>query len=116
MKVLVYSDIHKEFKNPFVPNCEDIDVVVLAGDTDIGCNSMGMLHDLLGKYKNLNIVFTTGNHEYYGGDIGNIDSRLEDFCKNHSRLHYLQNSNILINGVRFIGATLWTDYNKRDLS
>lgn len=114
MKILAYSDIHREFKNPIELDLTDIDVLCLAGDTDISTNSIPWMIEMVDKNPKLHIVFTTGNHEYYGRDLDNLEIRINDFLKGHDRIHYLQNNNIVINGIRFIGATLWTDYNNRD--
>jgi predicted phosphodiesterase len=35
MKLLIYSDLHVEFA-PFVPEANDADVVILAGDIHVG--------------------------------------------------------------------------------
>lgn len=48
-----------------------------------------------------------GNHEYYGQDITLIDELVKRSPEN---IHVLNNDAIVLNGVRFLGSTLWTDF------
>lgn len=63
------------------------------------------LGDLGSRYKR--VVFTTGNHEYYGSDISSVD----EVCRKKAtgNIHFLQKDALYADGVRYLGATLWTD-------
>ena len=50
-----------------------------------------------------------GNHEFYGADIDVTRAKLADECKT-AGIHLLDPGTIRIEGIRFIGATLWTDF------
>ena len=55
-------------------------------------------------------VYVAGNHEHYKGSI---KEGLEDghyAAAQFPNVHFLENDFVIIDGVRFIGATLWTDY------
>jgi len=116
MKFRLYSDIHTEFgkfnKYP-KDECSDI-VLLLAGDIGVGLDSKLMLLTMCKHYKA--VVMTCGNHEYYHRIMDDIDSRYRDMSDEIDNFHYLQNSTAIIDGVRFIGGTMWTDLNKGDWS
>jgi predicted phosphodiesterase len=105
MKLLVLSDLHLEFSNlPFHAN--DADVIVLAGDIWKGDNGVYWAR---ATWPEKEIVYVAGNHEFYG------KNRLETLAKlriaaRETGVHFLDNEEKLINGVRFLGATLWTDF------
>lgn len=111
MKLLVFSDLHLEHKPKWsLPESfPDYDVCVAAGDIDgspaASIRRLASNPGLKGKP----IVFTPGNHEYYG----NI---LEDAIEEgraaalETGVHFLNADAVVIDGVRFIGATLWSDY------
>ena len=118
MKIFLTSDIHTEHvQKNFNPRLDypwlrfnvpdDTDVIVLAGD--IGNQTDGLewaAHHFKGKP----IIYVAGNHEYYDADI----SILPDLRAKARALgiHFLENESVIINGVRFLGCTLWTDFNQ----
>ena len=58
------------------------------------------------------VLFVAGNHEYYGEDIGQPapERALRKYCRT-SRMEFLNPGYMDIGDVRFVGATLWTDFN-----
>ena len=50
-----------------------------------------------------------GNHEFYGHAIPKL---IDDFCRTSagSNIHVLENDCLHLDGVRFLGCTLWTDF------
>ena len=56
------------------------------------------------------IVYVTGNHEYWSHDIMEVDESIEKYIEAHhlSNIHFLNNKSVIINGTRFLGGTLWT--------
>ena len=110
MKIWVISDLHLEFGASFdIEPPPGTDVVVCAGDvlTKGIAPSIKWLGDkLAGKVP---VVFVAGNHEFYGGSI--VDdiraAKLEDV---YPRLHFLENGKVEIDGVLFVGGTLWSDF------
>lgn len=107
------SDLHIDFED-FIPNLQGIDVYVLAGDIGEFKNFMPWVYETLEANEHVHIVHIIGNHELYCSNIDVIQNKLFEFSKQHYRYHFLQNSSVLLNGINFIGATLWTDFNKHN--
>ncbi len=104
MKIHVLSDLHTEFKAFTIPKT-DADVLVLAGD--IGTKFAGLEQALTSC--EIPVVYVAGNHEYYGAAIPKLTSELQDMARG-SQVHFLENDEFVFQGVRFLGCTLWTDF------
>ena len=125
MKIAVCSDLHLEFGGLILRNTDNADVLVLSGDICVAKDLLELgspmskseaIHDF---FKNCSdefkqVIYIVGNHEHYHGDFRDT---IRDLKYN---LHYLQNLHILdketvaLEGVTFIGGTLWTDMNGED--
>ena len=108
MKLLVLSDLHVEFA-PFEPDLEAIqaaDVVVLAGDIHKGVQGMEWARK---TFPNQKIIYVAGNHEFYGQHWDKLLDRLRAQALVHG-INFLENEAVTIEGIRFLGATLWTDF------
>ncbi len=111
MKLHLISDLHNEFlRSRSVPPIAetDADLIVLAGDIDTGLRGLEWAADeaeRLGKP----VIYVTGNHEYYRYDIS-LTAEMRTFAAQHASLHFLENDELVFDGVRFLGCTLWTDY------
>ncbi|PQJ24347.1 hypothetical protein BSZ31_04570 [Limnobacter sp. SAORIC-690] len=112
MKIALYSDLHLETMRHFpalaaVPQpAEDVDLMILAGDIHQGTQGLNALADLGEKQH----IYVAGNHEYYNHDIEILDDHLFELAAK-KQLNYLQRTSVVIQGVRFLGCTLWTDFN-----
>jgi len=104
MQLYVVSDIHMEFED-FVPPPVDADVIVLAGDIGVGTSGVEWASE---RCPDVPVIYVPGNHEYYNHDIGIID-RLKAAAP--ANVHVLNNEAFEHGGVRFLGSTLWTDFN-----
>lgn len=80
------------------------DVVVAAGDIDLGANGVDWL-----KRSGKPTVYVAGNHEYYGGEVSTVQDQIRAACID-SEVHFLECDSVELSGVRFLGATLWTDF------
>lgn len=112
MRLFVMSDIHLEFAPFTLPDdLEDFDVAVFAGD--IGQPVAGSLEwiadQMRGPLRNRPAIFVPGNHEFYGDELRSALSSGAVAAAQHG-IHMLAPGTITLSGVRFIGATLWTDY------
>jgi predicted phosphodiesterase len=105
MKIRVLSDLHLEFRD-WVPPESDADVVVLAGDIHVGVHGIEWARR---RFPLTPVVYVPGNHEFYGGNIKDVSAEL---LAQGRRLgvDVLDGRAIVIGGVRFLGATLWTDF------
>ncbi len=103
MKIQVLSDLHIEFGNFFVPET-DADVVVFAGDIGVGIDGLRWIES---QEIDKPIIYVLGNHEFYNHDIKIADEIVKSAAEN---IHVLIDDAVEINGVRFLGCTLWTDF------
>jgi predicted phosphodiesterase len=105
VRLAIYSDLHLEFA-PFDPPALDVDVIVLAGDIGPKLTGIKFANSLRSRSR-AEIVYVPGNHEFYGSN-----TRLVDKLREHANagVHVLDNNSVCIDRVRFLGATLWTDF------
>jgi predicted phosphodiesterase len=111
MKILVMSDLHLETGPLHLTKGdrhvgEGVDVVVLAGD--IGEVTRG-LRWARASFPRHEIIYVAGNHEYYSGLMEDVQATMAA-CAGELGIHLLENASIDIRGVRFLGCTLWTNY------
>lgn len=107
MKLSVFSDLHLEFSG-FQPliSADAADVIVLAGD--IWKKDHG-IHWARATWPEHEIVYVAGNHEFYGSERKATLARLRA-ASQETGVHFLDNDHVIIQGVRFLGSTLWTDF------
>lgn len=105
MRLLVLSDLHVEHA-PFEPGAVDADVVVLAGDIHNGADALLWARATFPDHP---IVQIAGNHEFYDREYDETLARLREVAQD-TGIHFLENDAVVINDVRFLGCTLWTDY------
>ena len=111
MRLLVLSDLHLELKPRWSlrRRWPDYDVAVVAGDL-AGSIALGVAmlatHPILGGRP---AIYVPGNHEYWEDEIGQAE-QAGHWVALGTNVHLLQGSSVVIDGVRFAGATLWTDY------
>jgi len=131
MRINLMSDLHLEFADLTLPGG---DVLILSGDL---CEAKNIKKELYNRdmvlleheqqdrrpdrwfrfleeecSKYREVVYVMGNHEHYGFQFqktyAHIASQLPD------NVHLLENQTHTIDDVTFVGATLWTDMNKKD--
>jgi Icc-related predicted phosphoesterase len=110
VKVHVVSDIHLEFTGMEcaldVVAMHERDFLIVAGDLAEGLRGEEWLVDQCSYSP---VVYVTGNHEYYGHDIDDIDKRFRQLAKKIPNFYFLQKDVIELLGLRIAGCTLWTD-------
>ena len=140
MKIKVVSDLHLEFSDFNVKNDENCDVLILSGDILVADDidriassfdpwSSGSVEALVGRQSNAlryvnffrrvsfqfkHVVYVAGNHEFYHGKWKKSLSILRSLCSNFPNVHFLECDQVYIDGVTFIGGTLWTNLNRGD--
>jgi predicted phosphodiesterase len=106
MKIHILSDLHNEF-SIFEPLTGiDADVIVLAGDIGKGASGIFWARE---NFHDKEIVIISGNHEFYGRDMRETQA-LMSIAAREMGVHLLDDGEVIINGVRFLGTTLWTDF------
>lgn len=109
MKILVLSDLHLEFGTFVVPLEIDYDVVILAGDIAVpGSKAVRWAARASTFGRASDVLFVAGNHEFYGQCIETERAAMQR--TSDPRVHVLDGSEVVIQGVRFLGCTLWTDF------
>lgn len=109
MRLHVLSDLHLERGGGLDVDADaDADVVVLAGD--IGPGVAG-LRAAATRWPEHPIVYVAGNHEPYRQALPDLTSRLRTAATAFDgRVHMLERDEATIGGVRFLGCTLWSDF------
>ena len=105
MRVHVMADLHLECE-PFQPKNVPADVMVLAGDVHSGVNGIKWIRK---NFRGLPVIYVLGNHEFHGQKIPKLISEVKKLAHS-SNVHVLENEAVEIGNVRFLGATLWTDF------
>lgn len=110
MKVQLLSDLHLEHAHRFPPFTFPVtsaDVVVLAGDIDNGTRSIDWAEQM---FPDQTVLYVPGNHEYYDGELATLGAALKVRGQRSANVRVLDNDTLVLGGVRFIGSTLWTDF------
>lgn len=105
MKLHILSDLHLEF-GPFDMPAVDADVLILAGDTNLGAAGIS---EYAGLARRKRILYVAGNHEYYRHTFPGLNELLSDVSL-ECGIAFMENRALEIEGVRFLGCTLWTDF------
>ena len=105
MKIRVLSDLHLEFDD-WTPPPTSADLVVLAGDIHLGTKGLSWARE---EFPQTPIVYVPGNHEYYGSQMQDLSDALR-YTAERLNIALLDGDERVIGGIRFLGATLWTDF------
>ena len=107
MKLHILSDLHNELSH-YIPDAtsNNADVIVLAGDIWKSAQGIYWAREM---WKNHEIVYVSGNHEFYGSRRKDVMA-MQRLAAKETGVHLLENEETVLNGVRFIGSTLWTDF------
>jgi len=137
MKLALASDLHLEFGDIELKNTEMADVLVLSGDILVAQylhehtpESIAQSQQPLSKKQRAartfrdflarcsaefpHIVYVAGNHEFYDGGFYKSIDHLRSECSQYGNVHFLENDQVQIGDVTFIGGTLWADLNRGD--
>lgn len=105
MRIHVLSDLHLEF-GEFAPAAVAHDVVVLAGD--IWLRAQG-LHWAARYFRPERCVYVLGNHEFYRSAYVDVVEECRETA-HELGMRFLHDSAVVIDGVRFLGSILWSDF------
>ena len=140
MKIQLVSDLHLEFEDVNIKNESGADVLILSGDILVADDLRNQPADLAWgdfpdeghgrakramRYRDFfqrvsfqfpQVIYVMGNHEHYHGKFdksADIISETIGYLNIHN-IHLLDRDIKEIDGVHFIGGTMWTDCNKGD--
>ncbi len=113
MKAWIFSDLHTEFdEKPSPLKVPEADVCICAGDICDG-GPAKTVH-FLGEYisRSMPVILVPGNHEYYRSSIiEGLKEALDAASHRYPNIHVLSRRAVAVGGYRFVGATLWSDFN-----
>ena len=103
MKLHILSDLHLGVQGMAQP-ATSADVVVLAGDISRPERAApwALAFDKP-------VLYVIGNHEFYGSSLPQVKAEFHRLFDG-THVHLLDDGAITLGGVRFLGATLWTDF------
>lgn len=123
MNLQLFSDLHLEADPGFTATpAADADLLVLAGDVgsyqtrrdgsamdepDWGLQRFSPLPQYAGWP--VPVLFVPGNHEYDNLDWDDAHAGLRRAC-DRLGIGWLEREAVVLKGVRFVGTTLWSDY------
>ncbi|MCC7326844.1 MAG: metallophosphoesterase [Burkholderiales bacterium] len=103
MKLNILSDLHLSLATLAIPE-NDADVVIIAGDVARPREAISWAAGFAKP-----VIYVAGNHEFYGGSIAGTIIALKRLSAG-TNVRVLDNEEVILDGVRFLGATLWTDF------
>ena len=113
VKLYVMCDLHLEHDlSTFVPPAKTVaaaDVVVLAGDIFEGADGTKSIRWAAQAFAGKPVVLVAGNHEFINSDWQEclvFMRRVAQLCG----VHFLENDSVILHNVRFLGCSLWSDY------
>lgn len=105
MNVHIFSDLHLEHRPYDVSEtARNADLVILAGDIHEGTKGMAWAASQF----DCKVLYVAGNHEYYQGHLEKTLDGLRAASNDH--VQFLEQQAVVLNGVRFLGTTGWTDF------
>jgi predicted phosphodiesterase len=105
VRLHVLSDLHLE-RGGGAPPVLDADAVVLAGDISTGTRGVEWARRWA---RTCPVIYVAGNHEFYGHSLPGLIGELRRAAADSS-VHVLENDELILGGVRFLGCTLWSDF------
>jgi len=107
MNVQYVSDLHNESKYWVPPIARPDTVLVIAGDIHTRHQAGEYMKSVAPLYSH--VVACLGNHDFWGSDLYNAVRRVKESVIDFDNVHVLNRETITLNGVEFVGCTLWTD-------
>ena len=109
MKIQIASDLHlnpleSRFPGYRVVEPTDADVLVLAGDIHRATRVFDVFEDWP-----VPVVYVHGNHDLYDAEYAEAVEKMRAASVG-SNVHFLEGDDYVLDGVRFLGCCLWTDY------
>lgn len=98
------SDLHLEYHSVQLPPPNTYDLAILAGDIHTKGRSAAWASEHFVKP----VILVAGNHEFYNFSVDRALKHLRSPVGEH--VHFLERRTWVMDNVRFIGATCWTDF------
>lgn len=105
LKIHILSDLHLEFA-PVQLAQTDADVVIMAGDINLKLKG---LYWMKAQFSKKPVLYVLGNHEFYGTAHPRLVEKAK-IAAVGTNISILENDEVVIGRTRFLGCTLWTDF------
>jgi Icc-related predicted phosphoesterase len=117
MKLQLLSDLHLENNPDFLARpAPQADLLILAGDIGSYQNGSRLADGDFGLRRfsprhgwPTPVLYIPGNHEYDAADFDATHERLRALCAQLD-IRWLERESLVLDGVRFVGTTLWSDF------
>jgi len=118
LKIICLSDLHLCFGYFFIPKVEDEEntIVVLAGDIGLIKKEhtyRDFINNTCDRFKN--VIWILGNHSYYGTNFPTALKKLYDATLDLENLYVVEKETVVIDGVAFVCATMWTNFDNNNI-
>jgi len=112
MKLRILSDLHTEiypYEVEKMPEDQET-ILILAGDCGLFKHIAyaDFINEVAPSFRK--VVMVAGNHEYYAGKFPTEKDKFLERISGCDNVHILQDDAIDIDGVLFVGGTLWTSF------
>ena len=118
MKIIPLSDLHIRRPEDVVIPHFNSDVIVLAGDIVDPLSHVSASYMRILLTKTRYILYVPGNHEFWGHTYFSCHKQIDEIISIvNSELpepRVFKLGCVTLDGIRFIGATLWTEMRERD--
>jgi hypothetical protein len=111
VRLHILSDLHLEFA-PFEMPAVDADALILAGDVALGTAGA---HYAIEHADGRPVLYVAGNHEYYRHSFPDLNDEIRA-VSDGTTVRFLENTELVIDGVRFLGCALWSDFTAGEAS
>lgn len=117
MKILLVSDLHVKYaKQDLDTIVSDAarDLLIVLGDFSDTWNTVKLELFLEKHLQHSDVLYVLGNHEYYAPNFYNVTTKVRELFDRIDAPHkayLLERDTIVIDGIRFIGTTLWSCFN-----
>lgn len=121
----VVSDVHndgrvartgKDYTPVGNPQTDKKTLLVVAGDMGNGANYQASAEWLLKLGKRYrHVVAVLGNHDYWRGDLVDTVKKFKNhlaWSQTKHNVHLIQNESLVLENVKILGGTMWTDMDK----
>lgn len=90
---------------------------------DAGANKLGPRQSCALRFRRFfervsqefpHVIHVAGNHEFYDGKWVETLLTLREESRRYPNVHFLERDAVVIDGITFVGGTLWTDLNRGD--
>lgn len=108
MRLRIFSDLHLEHDPTWKYVYQGEDVILVAGDLG-SCTVRGLTERFLAALP-VPTYFVLGNHDLYGGEVGEVISYYKSLERRLAHFHFLHNQSVPLGRYVLAGTSLWTDF------